>query len=153
MNWYKIAQEYAPIGIVSYFSGDLEISFNGGKKYTYENVPPVLYDRLDGLLRKGNYSAAQKILQNLSSKNDETEEDKQEMLNELYERASGYVHLSNVHILHMMSIEPIDDDTAKWLFYVGADERFVSNEDYLEVTESMVKVTYFLLESIQGLVL
>jgi len=74
-------------------------------------------------------------------------------LNGLNERASGYVHLSTVHILHMMSIEPVDDDTAKGFFYVGADEKFVSNEDYLEVTESMVKVTYFLLESIQDLVL
>ena len=87
MNWYKIAQEYAPIGITSYDNnGNLGITFNGGKRYNYENVPPIVYDRIDSLLRKRNYSAAQEVLKNLSSKNKETEEDKQGMLNELYER-------------------------------------------------------------------
>ncbi len=87
MNWYKIAQEYAPIGIVSYDDyGELGISFNGGKKYIYENINPKDYEYLDSLLRNRNYSKAQSILQVWSSRRKETKEDKQEMLNELYER-------------------------------------------------------------------
>lgn len=87
MNWYKIAQEYAPIGITSYDSyGNLGITFNGGKKYVYENVNPMDYNRIDILLKNRNYKAAQKLLQSWSPKKEETEEDRQEMLNELYDR-------------------------------------------------------------------
>lgn len=87
MNWYKIAQQqYAPIAIVSYFKGDLGIVFNGGKKYTYEKINPDDYANLDRLLKHKNYKAAQEILRNWSPKKEETEEDRQEMLNELYER-------------------------------------------------------------------
>ena len=74
-------------------------------------------------------------------------------LNELYERTSGYIHLSNVHMIHMISVEPIDEETANGYFYVGADEKFVSDEEYLEAVEAMIRVTYFLLESISDLVL
>lgn len=84
MSWYKKAQEYPPIAITSYDSyGDLGITFNGGKKYVYENINPADYNRIDTLLRKRNYRAAQKILANWSPKKEENE---QEMLEELYER-------------------------------------------------------------------
>ena len=42
MNWYKIAQQPAPIAITSYSTpiGELGISFNGGKRYIYYDVSP-----------------------------------------------------------------------------------------------------------------
>ena len=88
MNWFKTAQQYPPIAIVSYTKdyGELGISFNGGKKYVYENINPMDYNRIDTLLRHRNYSAAQKLLQSWSQKKKETEEDRQGMLDELYER-------------------------------------------------------------------
>lgn len=67
MNWYKESQ-YSPISIVSYDSyGELGISFNGGKKYIYHNIPVYLYEKIKKLLEKKNYRAAEKILKNLSS--------------------------------------------------------------------------------------
>lgn len=88
MNWFKQAQQYAPIAIVSYVpsSGELGIVFNGGKKYTYKNINPPNYEYIDSLLKNRNYRKAQEVLKSWSLKREETEEDKQEMLNELYDR-------------------------------------------------------------------
>ena len=87
MNWYKIAQQqYAPIAIVSYFGDNLGIVFNGGKKYTYERINPDDYLKIKTLLEKRNYTAAQALLRSWGNAGKETEEDKQEMLDELYER-------------------------------------------------------------------
>lgn len=88
MNWYRTAQQVTPIAIVSYFPniGELGISFNGGKKYVYPNVSPYLYDRINVLLRVKNHREVSKILRNLSpKKEEETQEDRDEMLNELYD--------------------------------------------------------------------
>ena len=79
MNWYKIAQKYAPIAIASYSNdGTLGIVFNGGNKYIYENINIDNYGYLDSLLKNRNYRKAQEVLKNWSSKNEETEEDKRE---------------------------------------------------------------------------
>ena len=91
MNWYKTAQNVAPITIVSYIPsyGELGISFNGSKKYIYEKINPRDYNYLENLLKNKNYKKAQEILRRWSLKNKETEGDKQEMVDELYER--GYL--------------------------------------------------------------
>ncbi len=91
MNWYKKSQQVVPIAIVSYFPniGELGISFNGGKKYVYPDISPFLYERIDILLRVKNYREVSKILRNISTKKEETQEDKDEMLDELYDR--GYL--------------------------------------------------------------
>ena len=87
MNWYKIAKQYATIAIVSYsYDGTLGIVFNGGKKYIYENINIDNYGYLNSLLKNRNYRKAQEILKSWSSKNEETDEDRQEILNELYDR-------------------------------------------------------------------
>ena len=87
MNWYKISQQqFAPIAIVSYFGDELGISFNGGKKYVYDNINQDNHDDLEFLLKKHNYRAAEEKIRSWRPKQEETEEDRQEMLNELYER-------------------------------------------------------------------
>ena len=88
MNWFKQAQTYPPIAIVSYFPsyGELGISFNGGKKYTYYDINPDNHAYLKSLLKNKNYEVAESILRSWGKQNEETEEDKQEILNELYER-------------------------------------------------------------------
>ncbi len=86
MNWYRTAQQIAPIAIVSYFPniGELGISFNGGKKYVYLDISPFLYDRMNVLLRVKNYREVSKILRNLSpKKEEETPADRDEMYDEL----------------------------------------------------------------------
>jgi hypothetical protein len=85
-NWYKKAQQANPISIISYNStGELGISFNGGKAYVYPNVSPFVYKKIQTLLRVKNYKKVQDMLKNLSANNQETEEDRQQMLNQLYE--------------------------------------------------------------------
>jgi len=86
MNWYKMSQKYAPVAISSYIPsfGELTIVFNGGKRYVYENVGPRDYAYLQNLLKNHNYKKAQGFLSHLYNK--ETEEDRREMLKELYER-------------------------------------------------------------------
>jgi len=89
MNWYRTAQQVAPIAIISYFPniGELGISFNGGKKYAYPNISPFLYDRINVLLRVKNYKKVSEILRNISpKKEEETSVDRDEMLDELYEK-------------------------------------------------------------------
>jgi len=92
MNWYKIAQQPAPIAIISYFAsiGELGISFNGGKKYVYQDVSPFHYNKIMTLLRVKNYRAVQAILKNLSINRPDTEKEKQQMLQQLYDE--GYLH-------------------------------------------------------------
>jgi len=90
MNWYKIAQEYPPIAIASYNSyGELVIIFNGVGRYVYTNIVPYNYNKIKSLLDNKNYRAAQKLLSSWGTKNTETEEDREEMLTELYDR--GYL--------------------------------------------------------------
>ena len=89
-NWYKnikISQNI-PISIVSYSpqTAELGISFNGGQKYVYPKVSPFVYNKIETLLRVKNYSKVQEVLKNLSANKPETQEDKDEMLNELYDR-------------------------------------------------------------------
>lgn len=92
MNWYRIAQQVAPISVVSYFPsiGELGISFKGSRTYIYPNVSPFLYDRINVLLRVKNHREVSKILRNLSVKKEEvpeeTQQDRDEMLDEVYER-------------------------------------------------------------------
>ncbi len=84
MNWFKQAQQYSPIAIVSYdHDGNLGISFNGGKKYNYPDVSPFYYNKIQTLLKVKNYRKAQEILKNLSGNMLHTEEEKQQMLSEL----------------------------------------------------------------------
>jgi len=66
LNWYKKAQQYAPIAIVSYNQtyNELGISFNRGPKYTYYGVNPYYYNKIENLLNRKNYKAAEKILRN-----------------------------------------------------------------------------------------
>lgn len=86
MNWFKQAQQYPPIAILSYDNyGDLAVSFNGGKKYVYPNVTPDNYNYIKSLLRNKNYRKVQEILKNISDARPDSEEDKQQMLNQLYE--------------------------------------------------------------------
>ena len=87
-NWYKKAQQNIPIQIVSYIPEheELGISFNSGKKYIYPNVTPFTYNRIQTLLKVKNYRAVQKILKNLSNNRPDTKEEKNEMLDELYNR-------------------------------------------------------------------
>jgi hypothetical protein len=90
MNWYKTAQEYPPIAIASYNSyGELVIIFNGMRRYVYTNIVPDNYNKIKSLLDNKNYTAAQKLLSVWGTKNKETEEDREEMLTELYDR--GYL--------------------------------------------------------------
>ena len=92
MNWYKTSQKYAPIAIISYIPeyGELGISFNGSKKYIYPGVTPFNYNEIQILLRVKNYKKVQKILKNLSANRPDSEEDKQQMLNQLYDE--GYLN-------------------------------------------------------------
>jgi len=87
MNWYKKAQQAPPIAITSYISayGELGISFNGGQQYTYPDVSPFIYDKIKNLLKYKNYLKVQNMLKNLSAKNQETDRDKEQMLNQLYD--------------------------------------------------------------------
>ena len=87
MNWYKKSQLNIPIQIVSYIPeyGELGISFNRGKKYIYPDVNPFTYNKIHTLLRVKNYKQVQKILKNLSANRPDTEEEKQQMLDELYD--------------------------------------------------------------------
>lgn len=88
MNWYKIAQLRAPIAITSYNEtyNQLGISFAGSKTYTYENIVPDDHNYLESLLKNRNYPKAQEVLESWRTKRQETEEDRQEMLTELYDR-------------------------------------------------------------------
>ena len=84
-NLLKQAQQIPPISIISYDNyEDLTISFNGGKKYIYPNVTPDDYNYIRKLLRVKNYKKVQEILKNISANRPDTEEDKQQMLNQLY---------------------------------------------------------------------
>ena len=66
MNWFKDSQLVRPIAITFYNSyGELGISFNGSKTYTYPNVPPPLYKKIQYLLKERNYPSAYRILQTL----------------------------------------------------------------------------------------
>ena len=87
MNWHKRAQKIAPISIISYIPSyeELGISFNGGKKYIYPNVNPFIYNQIRNLLKVKNYRKVQEILKNLSVKQKETNEDKKQMLDQLYD--------------------------------------------------------------------
>lgn len=90
MNWYKKAQEFPPIAITSYDSyGNLGITFNGGKKYVYPDVSPYYYDYIKKFLKVKNYKKVQEILKNLSLSSPTSEEDKQVMLDQLYDE--GYL--------------------------------------------------------------
>ena len=91
MNWYKTAQQYAPIAIISYIPGygELGISFNGGKKYIYPKVNPPLYNKIENLLKFKNYKKVQQILKNISDNRPDSEEEKQQMLDQLYDE--GYL--------------------------------------------------------------
>ena len=94
MNWYKKSQEYAPIAITSYFpgTGELGISFNGGKIYKYIDINSFTYDKIYKLLKVKNYKTVNSILRTISEKNKKNEEEnREEILNELYER--GYLQL------------------------------------------------------------
>jgi len=87
MNWFKQAQQYTPITIVSYIPSyeELGISFNGGKKYVYPNVTPFIHNEIKRLLKYKNYNKVQKILKNLSANNPKNqEEDKDAIMNELF---------------------------------------------------------------------
>jgi len=66
MNWFKKAQT-VPIRVLSYNQsyGELKISFNGGKGYTYYGVSPYLYERIDRLLGHRNYRKVNEMLRNL----------------------------------------------------------------------------------------
>ena len=94
MNWYKkTAQEYAPIAITSYFpnTGELGISFNGGKTYKYIDINSFTYDKIYKLLKVKNYKTVNSILKNISENNKKkqltqrgyTAKEEQEMVNEL----------------------------------------------------------------------
>ena len=93
MNWFRLAQ-YNPIVPIIISSYDytyniLRVLYRGQGPYEYPDVSPHIYNKIQNLLRYRNYSAAKKILDRLSSSKvpeKETEEEKQEMLNELYER-------------------------------------------------------------------
>ena len=71
MNWFKGSQQVPPIAprpiAITFYNnrGEMGISFNGSKTYTYPNVPPPLYGKVKLLLGKKNYSAAYRILQSL----------------------------------------------------------------------------------------
>ena len=58
-----------------------------GKKYIYPDVNPYVYNKINTLLRVKNYKEVQKILKNLSINRPDTEEDKQQMLDQLYNEA------------------------------------------------------------------
>ena len=84
MNWFKKAQQTPPIAIVSYdHDGNLGISFNGRKKYSYPDISQFYYNKIQTLLRVKNYKEVQKMLKNLSANRPHTEEEKQQMLSEL----------------------------------------------------------------------
>lgn len=87
----KFAQSNTPISIYSYSKtyGELKILFNNKGPYTYYNVSPYTYNKIRYLLNKKNYSYVNKILRNISKNTPHTEEEKSEMLDELYER--GYL--------------------------------------------------------------
>lgn len=93
MSWFKKCQynPVVPIQISSYnyTYNLLKVLYRGQGPYEYPNVSPFIYNKIANLLRYRNYRAAKKILDNLSpvkNKNDYTEEEKNQMLDELYER-------------------------------------------------------------------
>lgn len=93
MNWYKTAQ-YQPvvpimISSYSYAYNTLKVLYRGKGPYEYPGVSPFIYNKIQNLLRYRNYKAAKQILDKLSSQKNpqgHTDEEKREMLDELYER-------------------------------------------------------------------
>ncbi len=93
MNWYKKTQNYAPIAITSYFpgTGELGISFNGGKTYKYQDINSRTYDEIYKLLKVKNYKTVNSMLRTISEKNKKkqltqrgyTAQEEEEMTNEL----------------------------------------------------------------------
>lgn len=96
MNWFKMSQ-YNPVVPMQISSYDytynrLYVLFRGKGPYMYPNVSPFIYNKITTLLRHRNYSSVKAILDKLSlTKNppDHSKEEKEDMLNQLYEE--GYL--------------------------------------------------------------
>jgi len=63
-------------------------------------------------------------------------------IEDMYERTSGYVHLSESHFAN--TIRTAGEDSIQT--YIGPIDQFVSPEVYSEATETMVRVTHALLQ-------
>jgi len=90
MNWYKKAQQRIyPIMIAFYnhSTGDLGVSYNGGKTYVYPNISPYQKEYLEKLLGVKNYSTVSKFLKGITPKGNNVEQhDKNETMEELHNR-------------------------------------------------------------------
>jgi hypothetical protein len=84
----KMAQTYPSIAIAAYNNyGELVIIFEGVRREVYENVSPDTFGYLKSLLSHKNFKDAAILIDGLKKR--ETEEDRNEMLTELYDR--GYL--------------------------------------------------------------
>lgn len=60
-------------------------------------------------------------------------------INSLYDKASGYIHLSEEHVLTALSSNPTDED--RFTLYIGDYDPFVSPETYLRVISDFAQAT------------
>lgn len=74
-------------------------------------------------------------------------------LKNIYKKTSGYIHLSEAHFLNTVRVKEGIEKTSDEIhieFYIGSDDKMISNEVYLEATENMILATYEVLQSVQG---
>ena len=67
-------------------------------------------------------------------------------LEDFYNKASGYIHLSELHFLNTIRKARTGQDGVIEA-YIGPDDQMVSNEVYLQAIEEMIIITYSLLET------
>ena len=72
-------------------------------------------------------------------------------LDNVYKKTSGYIHLSEAHFLNTVRAKEGTEKTSDEMhveFYIGPDDKMVSDEVYLEATENMILATYEVLQSV-----
>ena len=65
-------------------------------------------------------------------------------LKDIYKETSGYVHFSEQHFFNAMTVKEGSEGT--FLSYIGPEDKFVNADVYSEAVETMVRVTYELLQ-------
>ncbi len=65
-------------------------------------------------------------------------------IKDIYKKTSGYVHFSEQHVFNTMVVNESNKGT--FLGYVGPEDKFVSAEIYSEAVETMILITYELLQ-------
>jgi len=61
----------------------------------------------------------------------------------IYKEASGYIHLSDKHFFN--STGTISKETLKFTTIIGANDNFITIEDRIETTQTMIEATKLVL--------